>query len=387
MRPKLFLIMSKIKFYFILLIAAVVTVSSCNKDDDEIEVTPPKPYAEQYPKEIALIESYLKTNYITVVDAPGETKDQDVKIAKLDADHKVSIWDQKDYKLLNRKVELHGITYTLYYLVLREGLGQKPCNVDDVFTSYNGTYLSETTTDNVTSITVTEFEEVIFPQAFINLYGVIRGWKEIFPQFKSGFITPNNDGTVKYTDFGAGVMFIPSGLAYYSSGYGSIPGYAPLVFSFKLYEIKRSDMEYKISGGSLVSDPDGVLSYQEDSNGDGYLWTAGELQDGVTDNPDDTDKDGIPDFLDFDDDGDNYATRGEVKDKDGKVYPYGALKDDDSTPNVDESYGIPRKYTGPLTNPSLPESETNPRKSDPSDFRDPTRLRRHLDPNCHDMSK
>jgi hypothetical protein len=316
------------------LIAAITTIS-CNKNDnDDIEIVPPKPYAEQYPKDIALIENYLKTNYITVVNAPGETKDQDVTIAKLDANHTVSIWDQKDYALLNRKVEIHGITYTLYYLVLREGQGKKPCNVDDVFTSYNGKYLTETTTDNVTAITSTLFEEVIYPQTFTNLYNVIRGWKEVFPQFKSGDASSNSDGTVKYTNFGAGVMFVPSGLAYYNTGKGPIPAYAPLVFSFKLYEIKRSDIDdYRIvNNGSFVTDPDGVLSYQEDINGDGYVWTKSELQVGATDNPDDSDKDGTPDFLDFDDDGDNYATRGEVKDKDGKVYPFDLIPDCDGKP-------------------------------------------------------
>ena len=309
--------MSKIKFYFIFLIATVVSISSCNKDDNNsAEATPPKPYAEQYPKDITLIENYLKTNYITVVNAPGEIKDQDVLIAKLDANHTISIWDQKDYTLLNRKVELHGITYILYYLVLRQGGGDKPCNVDDVFTSYSGKYLIETTTDNVAAITSTSFEEVIYPQIFTNLYGVIRGWKEIFPQFKSGDAVSNPNGTVKYTNFGAGVMFIPSGLAYYNTGRGAIPAYAPLVFSFKLYKINRSDFE-----------PDGVLSYQEDSNGDGYVWMNSELEDGVTVNPDDTDKDGTPDFIDFDDDGDNYATRGEVKDKDGNYYAFDLIPD------------------------------------------------------------
>ncbi|PJJ07013.1 hypothetical protein CLU83_0145 [Flavobacterium sp. 1] len=320
--------MSKIKFYFILLIA-MIGIVSCSKDkNDDIPVIPPKPYAEQYEIESKLIETYLKTNYITVVNASGETKDQDVTIAKLDADHTVSIWDQKVYALKNRIVELHGIKYTLYYLVLREGTGQKPCNVDDVFTSYNGKYLAETTTDNVTIITSTQFEEVIFPQTFVNLFGYLRGWKEIFPQFKSGEAVSNPDGTVKYTNFGAGVMFIPSGLAYYNTGKGTIPAYAPLVFSFKLYKIKRSDLDYTFNGTSFVSTPDGVLSYQEDGDGDGYMWTTAELPEGAV-NPDDTDKDGIPDFFDFDDDGDNYATRGEVKDANGNYYPFDLIPDCD----------------------------------------------------------
>jgi hypothetical protein len=336
LRLKLYLnIMSKIKFYFILLIATITTVS-CNKNnDDDVVVTPPRDYTEQYKIESVLIETYLKTNYITVINAPGETKDQDITIAKLDAEHTVSIWDQKVYALKNRIVELHGIKYTLYYLVLREGTGEKPCNVDDVFAAYNGKYLAETTTDNVTTISSTQFEEKIYPEAFMNLYGVIRGWKEIFPQFKSGEAVSNPDGTgtVKYTNFGAGVMFIPSGLAYYNTVQGTIPAYSPLVFNFKLYKIKRSDLDYTF-GTSVVSTPDGVLSYQEDIDGDGYVWTTSELprdaqNNLIAPNPDDTDGDGIPDFLDFDDDGDGYATRGEVKKADGTYYPFDLIPDCD----------------------------------------------------------
>jgi FKBP-type peptidyl-prolyl cis-trans isomerase FkpA len=373
--------MSKIKFYFIVLIAAIA-ISSCNKDNNDIEVVPPRDYVAQYATESALIDTYLKTSYITIVEAPGLPQDQNVTITAIPpGGAQTPIWDYALNagtttfpQLLFRTVNLDGVAYKLYYLVLRQGTGEKPCNVDSVFTSYSGKYITETTTNNVTSITSTLFEESLFPQAYINLFNTIRGWKEVFPQFRTGDTSSNDDGTVKYTNFGAGVMFIPSGLAYYNTG--NLPAYSTLVFSFKLYQTQRIDFE-----------PDGVMSFQEDIDGDGYVWTNSELQlaDGKT-NPDDTDKDGTPDFLDFDDDGDNYATRGEVKDANGDYYPYGALVDDPLT-TIDERIGIPRKYTGELTNPNLPESETNPRKSQPSDFTDPTRLRRHLDPTCHFMNQ
>jgi hypothetical protein len=35
-----------------------------------------------------------------------------------------------------REVSLHDITYKVYYLVLREGTGVSPCNVDGVLASY-----------------------------------------------------------------------------------------------------------------------------------------------------------------------------------------------------------------------------------------------------------
>jgi hypothetical protein len=320
--------MSKIKFYFILLIVTVVTISSCNKDDNnDTPYVPPKPYAEQYAVDIVTIEDYLKANYITVVNNPGAVNDQDITIAKLDADHPTSIWDQKEYALKSRDVKLNGIVYKLYYLVLRQGVGESPCNVDGVLTAYKGEYLSSVTEANVTTIKSTLFEEVKSPNKIYDLYYTVRGWKEIFPQLKVGIYKTNMDGTVTYNDFGAAVMFIPSGLGYYNKVKTDIPAYSPLVFNVKLYEINRLDHEYYMSGNVPIYVPDGVKSFQEDIDGDGYMWNKSELQEGVTINPDDTDGDGIPDFLDRDDDGDDYATQGEVKDANGKIYPFESIPD------------------------------------------------------------
>jgi len=378
--------MNKIKFYFIALMATIA-ISSCNKDDDnDVEVTPPRDYATQYATDIAAIENYLKTSYISeIVDAPGTPEDQDVTIKKIpDGESHPSLWSYLDSptlpRLTSRNAKYGDVTYKIYTLVIREGIkggttssgGEYPCNLDGVFAGYKGTLLDGKVFDSSNN-----------GQNLWNLdgskhdggSGAIRGWSEGFPQFKTGWISSSTDGdgTARYNDFGVGVMFLPSALGYYNEPYGDIPAYSPLVFSIKLYGVKRYD-----------HDADGIPSYLEDVGADHdrymYYFAAG------VPNPDDTDGDGIPDFADFDDDGDGYATRGEIKDANGKYYPYGAIEDDPLT-TIDESYGIPRKYTGPLTNPSLPESETNPRKSDPSDFRDPKRLRRHLDPNCHDMSK
>ena len=309
--------MNKFKFYFILIITSI-TIFSCSKNEDSATVEPIRDYQTQYDTEIKIIEDYLKTNYITVTDAPGETNDQDVIIQKLDADHTVSIWDQTKYPLKSKIVSLHDIKYTLYYLELRQGKkdavtglgGMSPCNVDGVLTSYRGTYLSQTTATDTTpsTITATQFEEAVLPNDFLSLFTTISGWGETFPLFKTGSYVSNPNGTVSYTDFGAGVMFLPSGLAYYSSGSYAIPAYSPLVFSFKLYEIQRADQ-----------DNDGIPSYLEDLNGDGFMRI---LATGV-ENPDDTDKDGIPDFYDVDDDGDNYTTKLEIKNPlTGLPYPF-----------------------------------------------------------------
>ena len=362
MRTQKSAIMNKFKFYFIVLITTF-SLFSCSNNDTLSPITPPHDYKVQFDADNADIETYLKSNYITVTNHPGFTDDQDVTISKITAGE-TSIWDQTTYQLKSRPVNLHGIAYTIYYLVLREGIGESPTNSDAVWASYSGSYLQSTTAETVTSVTATLFEESKIPNQYFSLLGTIKGWGEIFPQFKTGSYTSNNDGTVTYSDFGAGVLFIPSGLAYFQNGSGSIPSYAPLVFSFKLYEIQRLD-----------SDGDGILNYLEDLNGDGYIYDYRNSVNYPTKpatNPDDTDKDGIPDFVDNDDDGDNYTTKLESKRPDLTVnnlavsngyYPFtGASVDDPLTPNIDERQGVP---------------------SCSSDFTDSGRVRKYLDKTCH----
>jgi FKBP-type peptidyl-prolyl cis-trans isomerase len=302
--------MNKIKFYFILSMLSLA-LFSCSKNKDE-EVTPPREYSEQYLTDLKDIEEYLKTYYIEEV-----TADFDIKISKIPTGGtQKSIWEQTTYPLKFREVNLHGLKYKLYYLVLNEGIGESPSNVDAVFTAYKGDYLQQVTKDGVTTLTVTEFERSSNPQQFFQLTSVIRGWSEVFPLFKKGTYTSNSDGTVSYKDFGAGVVFIPSGLGYYNSGSGSIPSYAPLVFNVKLYEVQRNDQ-----------DGDGIPSYLEDLDGDGYMYSFTNTTlypTKPTTNPDDTDGDEVPDCFDVDDDGDNYTTKLErsYKDANGVVKYY-----------------------------------------------------------------
>jgi hypothetical protein len=317
--------MNKFKFYFIVSITTL-SLFSCSKNDTPT-YEPPRAYQAQYDVEIANIEKYLTENYITVVNHPGFVDDQDVTITKItDAASQPSIMSYKDAltfpKLLDRPVNLNGVDYKLYYLVLRPGMGESPCNVDGVFTSYRGDYLSQDATTKVVS--ATKFEEVKYPQSFFSLNATVSGWGETFPEFKKGTYTKNNDGTTSYFDFGAGVMFLPSGLGYYNTSSNSIPAYSPLVFSFKLYEIQRLDQ-----------DGDGVPSYQEDFNTivgdgkkDGYMYdyrNTVKYPTATAENvryADDTDKDEIPDFLDVDDDGDNYTTKLELKKPDGTYHTF-----------------------------------------------------------------
>jgi hypothetical protein len=348
--------MNKIKYYFTALIT-ILTLFSCSKNEIAAE-TPAKDFGPQYNIEIANIETYLKTYYIKEL-GPNEDS-TDVTFDKIpDGGTQASIYsllnkpDQFKRILLSKNIDLHGITYKLYYLLLSPGTGDSPCNVDNVLTAYRGEYINTTTTNNVTTVTgTTFFEEQKKPQAMFNLSNTIRGWGEIFPKLKVGTSTSNSDdGTVTYKDFGAAWVFIPSGLAYYNSGTGSIPAYASLIFRIKLYAIKRND-----------TDNDGIPSYKEDINHDGFVrdYRNTTLYPTTPVNPDDTDGDKIPDFIDIDDDGDFYTTIFEITNPaTKKLYPFGS---DDPNATIEVRRGIP----------DCSGDETSV-----------TRLRKHLDKNCH----
>ncbi|MBZ4037753.1 FKBP-type peptidylprolyl isomerase [Flavobacterium sp. 17A] len=388
--------MNKFKYYFVLLLAGIAIVSCNKKDDDEAEVVPLRDYQEQFNNDNADIEEYLKTNYITV------TEDMDVTFSPItDAAAQPSIMSYLNSatfpKLILREVPyVHGITYKMYYLVLREGVGSSPMNTDGVLTSYYGQYLKrvDKTDTEPSHLTTTFFEQVTFPKGTQDLYLTVMGWSEAFPQFKTGTTTYNPDGTANYKDFGAGVLFIPSGLGYYASppSGSAIPSYAPLIFTIKLYDYIRMDHENNgFSNNQLVFASDGIYDYQEDLDGDGYVrdYRSTTLYPNPpAKNPDDTDGDGIPDFLDKDDDNDGFSTLFEVTKPAGapysgisSYYPFDPIGDNPATPNVDETeiWGVPRRPTGPKKDESLEESISNPRSFLPEDYTTPGRKRIYLD--------
>ncbi len=311
-------------FKTIVCFTLALLVVSCNKSDDDTE--PLRDYTAQYAADLLKIEEFLQTHYITVVNNPGFADDQNVTFTKIPVGGtQTSIWNSPDL-VTNFTVDANDITYKLYYLKLRghvdrnaspseADLAKTPCNVDRVLSSYVGQYLY-TTKQTVGGVEVDvlqlkQFEENANPQAFLTLSSTIRGWSEVFPRFKAGTYVGNPDGTLSYSDFGAGIMFIPSGLGYYASGSTSIPAYSPLIFTFKLYEIQRID-----------NDGDGIYSYQEDLNNDGYVRL---LEEDVV-NVDDTDGDFVPDFLDVDDDADLIMTKTEIKNPiTGTAYPYNQI--------------------------------------------------------------
>lgn len=301
----------------------VVFFIAC-KSDDSIDITPPKPYAEQKPIDDAAIEEFLTTHFVTV-DADFNTTFEVIPSGGTQTPIK-NMSNLKSF-VVNR----NDLDYTLYYLELNEGIGESPIKVDSAFVTYKGTLFDGTVFDTAEA------------PVWFDLQDVIPGWGEIVPKFKTGESFENPNGTVTYQNYGAAVMFLPSSFAYYNSSIGVIPAYSPLIFNFKLIDQHHID-----------HDSDRIPSVYEYYASDGSIL--------------DTDGDDVPDYLDVDDDNDGILTKEEIKFTylDGTVtkksyYNFnGAPTDDPSTP-FDDTKGIP---------------DCN------GDFTSATRLRKHLDSSC-----
>lgn len=297
--------------------------------DDSTEIVV-RPYSEVYNEDIAKIETFLDTHF-TTVDA-----DYNVTFTKITPGTPgTPISD--DPLLTSKIVSVGGVDHKLYFLKLREGSGgatgeMQPTRLDSILPTYKGYKLDDLSVFQVKNNVDTWFQ----------MQDVIYGWQQVFTEFKAAddFVGENLDGTPNFTNFGAGVMFVPSGLAYFNQIQGTINPYTTLIFSFKLMKVRFKD-----------HDGDKILS--KDEYGGPTTGTAL-----------DSDGDGKPDYGDYDDDNDGKVTFEEIRRAPGDSdwYPFnGAALDDPATLLIDERQGIP---------------------SCSGDYTTPNRLRRHLDPSC-----
>jgi len=281
----------KLKAYALATLCFLAILSSCNKDDDSSEPTfEERDRTEQQIVDIDSLKGYLETHYYnkSTFDTPGDHSISELIISELPRDDNgdyLPMPDPDNNQMLDVAVGAAKTTtyqdtaYEYYVLDLNTGGGDNPHFTDLVRLNYNGLLQDGDTFDS--TVNPTDFD----------LLNLIQGWREVIPQFKtSQSFDENEDGTVSYSNYGLGVMFLPSGLGYFGSPQSaSIPAYANLVFKFELYQSEVND-----------HDLDGIPSYAEDVDGDKNVFN------------DDTDEDEIPNFLEIDDDGDGTLTINEL---------------------------------------------------------------------------
>jgi len=276
----------KIRKITLFILCTIVVFVSCNNDDDDGSDVILVPIADRTEQQVIDKDSllgYLNTNYYNssvFIGNPNPSID-DLVITELPDGETVPI----DHTLLIDDVEIkttvfvdfdEEVDYEYYILRLNQGGGiEKPNFSDNVRVNYSGNLLDEVVFDS--SANPVDFD----------LITLVPGWSRVLPEFNSAesFIE-SGDGTINYSNTGVGVMFLPSGLGYFAdSPTSSIPIYSNLIFKFELYQTEILDHDF-----------DGISSYLEDLNGDLSLGN------------DDTDEDGIPNFIDRDDDNDGTLT-------------------------------------------------------------------------------
>lgn len=296
--------MKKIFFTLFSVIATIIIIVSCNKEDNGLEPIPPRDRGEEAIAATQEIEAYLQTHFYNYeeFENPPANFDYLIKfdtIAGANSD-KIPLINQVSSKIVTDRVD-QDVTYKLYYLKVRQGEGESPDFPDITVLSYEGRLLNNEL-----------FDVSVNPVRF-DLTQVVNGLQDGLTEFSAANVGPidNGDGTVSYENYGVGAVFIPSGLAYFVEPppTSNIPIYAQLIFTFRLYEREIGDQ-----------DSDGVISVLEDVNGNGI------------EEDDNTDGDFLANFIDPDDDNDGIPTRDEILiDNEGNVtFPD---SDNDGTPD------------------------------------------------------
>jgi len=283
----------KIKILALISIFFLLFTTNCKKDDEKTTFKI-RDRKEQYNNnEKDKIVEYLQTHryeldihYNVMVDTLDDPQNQ------------ISIWDDPNLQVLQvPDPEVSDLTYDLYYIKFTEGNENQIHKYDHVLISYKGWLLN----GNIFDQTVDNLPRWFYPNHSI------KAWENIIPLFKDGTYVENNDGTVTFSNFGAGMLFTPSGLGYFDLAQNKIPSYSPLIFSFKTFL------------ADLDNDNDNISNEDEDLDGDG---------DPANDN---TDGDLLPNYLDNDDDNDGVLTKDEDTNGDGD--PTNDDSDGDGVPN------------------------------------------------------
>lgn len=277
-----------IKFKHFLFVVILLTLAyACGSDSNSVSNFDAKAQAV---KDNDTLVSFLKKHYF----------DSESNTVKPLVSGKTPLFQSSGLKTQN--ITENDIDYKLYYYVSKVGVKSSPSVVDSVFVNYDGRRIVKT--DSISSSIDNREKIWITLAGSVNLKGRIeggiRGWSYGFTHFKSGVLKKNTDGTpfdgpITYENYGKGILFIPSGLAYGNRKVSSILPNENLMFYIDLLDKKQN----------TDSDRDGIPSILEDLNNDGKPWN------------DDTDEDGIPNYLDTDDDGDRILTRKEDANGDG----------------------------------------------------------------------
>ncbi|WP_138434718.1 FKBP-type peptidyl-prolyl cis-trans isomerase [Winogradskyella algicola] len=287
--------MKSIKYILYFLLVLIIVVSCKDDDDTTVPNIELRDRGEQQMADNDSLIDYLSTHYYnsSFFQEGEDYRYGDLIITELPIDENTGEYldmpDPENNTLLIDAVEIltteyFDVQYEYYVLRINNGEGQSPNFTDRVEVRYEG---KEVGSGNVFDSRITPIN-LALQGNLINSFGSIRAWQLVLPGFKASTGFTLNNGIVEYEDYGFGVMFVPSGLGFFS-GTDSGSSYANLIFKFELLRTQVED-----------HDGDGIPSYIEDLDSDMDVSN------------DDTDEDNFPNFIDLDDDGDGVNTIDEL---------------------------------------------------------------------------
>lgn len=272
----------KIRNYLGLLVILLFATACPNDDDDDFITVEMRDRGEQSIADDALLREYFETHFYNYEEFQNPPEDFDFQIvfdtiAGDNAERTPLIEQVVDTTYIRS-----GASQTLYKLTAREGAGALSSIADSVFMTLQGVNLSGGAFENAEN--PLWFDLLGTVDGFMQGLGNVRGASDF---------SINPDGTTSFSDdFEVGAIFIPSGLGFFAAPPSSnIPLFSNLIFTYNVFDVEVSD-----------HDDDGIRSFLEDVDGNGFFFDA----------VDDTDGDSIFNFVDLDDDGDGVLTELEI---------------------------------------------------------------------------
>lgn len=348
------------------ILTIALTVANCNKSDDSggLPLVPPRDSKEVYTENIVSIEQYLKNNYmierngiisfdsITSPDYNNQpTIFEDSRLKSMVVNNEdyaaFSLADPYDRTktIFKYAKSADTVKYKMYYLVLNEGAGKKSSPIDSIFVKRANFTLKNEKITSLNHPATGGFYS--FPQTIAELRGtaaaplrMYTGERQMLSLIKTAIEAGiNPDGTSAFDEATAGriIAFIPAGLGQFNSGYSTLKAYHSYIADLTLVSAFERD-----------HDLDGISSkYEVKPEKIGTELTVHDYFEL------DTNNNGVPNFLDIDDDGDGVPTRIELqyKDANGKIkhYSYDA-------PELKTCSGTPR-YLDAACKPFMVDGE------------------------------
>src|SRR5690606_31154881 len=269
----------KIKFVGFAAVA-LLALLACNNDDDSNNGPTLRDLTEVTAENESDLQAYLKTHFYNYEQFENPPAGFDYKIVfdTIAGDNagKTPLIERPE--LRDTIIKIDDVPQKMYMLIARQGASEEhPLLGDQVVVKYEASYMNGIVQD-ASNVEV----------SFNTLGGLTEGFAWFCTKLNvgTGYDAENqpDDGTIVWNnDYGIGAVFVPSGLAYYSSG-----NYNPYIFKVDMlaYSLADQDQIYDFNTRSYISSPDGIPSRLEDLNGNG------DPRD------EDSDGDGIANYLD-----------------------------------------------------------------------------------------